>query len=165
MNKNVIIVAILVVLVGAGIYWYSRGISQKQESTTTNESGYNTTGMMGNKENGGEMGGGMMASGGNSIQLDESNKKSILAMITLEKPGFMVTHDQDNGKAGKILYASSLLSKGQNTIVAVTVDMKKGQTYYLMLHYDNGDEKFNAMDDKPVTGNNGSPVMVKITVP
>ena len=78
-------------------------------------------------------------------------KNVSVAVVQFERPGFVVIHEDINGRPGKILGASALLSKGETKDVLVvfsrmTVD---GETLYAMIHLDDGDKVFEAGEDYP----------------
>ena len=89
-------------------------------------------------------------------------------IVRLEKPGFVVIHEDADGKPGKILGESALLSAGETeNLPPITLShaTKDGETIYAMLHFDNGDGKFNAFDDKSVLDPAGNaPVMTVVVV-
>lgn len=91
-----------------------------------------------------------------------------VSVVRLEKPGFVVIHEDTAGTPGKILGVSSLLPAGETknltpmTLSRATTD---GETMYLMLHLDNGDSGFDATKDKPALDSvGGTPVMMVVTI-
>ena len=91
-----------------------------------------------------------------------------VAVVYLEKPGFVVVHEDNAGKPGQILSASALLPAGENKNtppIALPRATKDGETLYAMLHLDNGDGQFDAVKDKPAQDKvGGVPVMMIIGV-
>lgn len=91
-----------------------------------------------------------------------------VSVVRLEKPGFVVIHEDTAGTPGKILGVSSLLPAGETknltpmTLSRATTD---DETMYLMLHLDNGDSGFDATKDKPALDSvGGTPVMMVATI-
>jgi len=89
-------------------------------------------------------------------------------VVHLEKPGFVVIHEDADGTPGKILGVSALLAAGETkNLSSITLSraIKDNETIYAMLHFDNGDGKFDAANDKPVIDPVGNaPVMMIVTV-
>lgn len=104
----------------------------------------------------------------NSIYAAEQapGRDVLISVVRLEKPGFVVIHDDVAGSPGKILGASSLFKAGETKnpepikLSKTTID---GETIYAMLHLDDGDSVFNATKDKPILFNT-EPVMMIINV-
>lgn len=92
----------------------------------------------------------------------------LVSVVRLEKPGFVVIHEDAADAPGKILGASSLLSAGETeNLPPITLSrtMRDGETVYAMLHVDNGDGAFDAASDKPVPDlASGEPIMMIVTV-
>lgn len=91
-----------------------------------------------------------------------------VSVVRFEKSGFVVIHEDAAGAPGKILGASSLLPAGEMENlppIMLSRAMMDGETIYAMLHFDNGDGKFDAADDKPVLDSvGGAPMMMVVTV-
>ncbi len=108
--------------------------------------------------------------GRNAIYVAEQSPSRIVsvAVVRLEKVGFVVIHEDNAGKSGKILGASGALPAGETknltpiTISRTTVD---GETLYAMIHLDDGDGTFDATKDEPAQDSlGGEPVMMIFTV-
>lgn len=106
----------------------------------------------------------------NAIYVAEQIPGDIVSVqvVRLEKPGFVEIHEDNNGKPGKILGSSILLSAGETRNlppIRLSRTTKDGETIYAMLHSDNGDGKFEAADDKPILDPVGNtPVMMIVAV-
>lgn len=89
-----------------------------------------------------------------------------VSVIRLEKPGFVIIHDDVAGSPGKILGVSGLFKAGEIKspepikLSKTTID---GETIYAMLHFDDGDGIFDAPNDKPILFNT-EPLMMIINV-
>lgn len=84
-------------------------------------------------------------------------------MVMLAKAGYVVIHVDNGGQAGDIIGSSNLLEVGQSNDVSVTLTKaaEEGKSYWAMLHEDNGDGKFSAVDDQPVKDSQGNVIMMK----
>ena len=85
-----------------------------------------------------------------------------LGALSLPQKYWVAIHEDTQGRPAKILGAKSFAA-GTHTgvkmkLVRATVP---GQAYYAMLHADDGDGKFDAQKDMPVTKSGGAPVMVR----
>lgn len=70
----------------------------------------------------------------------------------LSKPGFVVIHVANVEDApGAIIGKSGLLQAGSGQDLEITAKIETGKTYIAMLHYDNGDKKFDATTDLAAT--------------
>ena len=91
----------------------------------------------------------------------------LVALARLEKSGFVAIHEDNAGLPGKILGASSLLLGGEAKNlppIALSRETTDGEVIYAMLHFDNGDGKFDAANDKPVLDKASSEPMMMIAI-
>lgn len=100
---------------------------------------------------------------------DQIPGDNILVQVAhLEKPGFVVIHEDNNGAPGKILGVSSLLGAGETkNLPSINLfrATKDNETIYAMIHLDNGDGKFDVTNDKPALDSiGGVPVMMIVTI-
>lgn len=107
--------------------------------------------------------------GENAIYVTEQapSKTVSVAVVRLEKPGFVVIHEDTNGAPAKILGASGLIMAGEKNFLQVALSRSTvdGETIYAMLHLDDGDRAFDAIKDKPVLDRiGGEPVMTIVTI-
>lgn len=73
--------------------------------------------------------------------------------IALSKPGFVVIHEANaQGNPGKIIGSSNWLSAGSKQDLEIKATLASGKQYFAMLHYDNGDKKFDPATDPMATG-------------
>ncbi len=107
--------------------------------------------------------------GSNAIYVDDQlpGRSVSIAMVRLEKPGFVVIHEDNAGKPGKFLGISGALPMGE-TKKAIPIGLsrmtKDGETLYAMLHLGDGDGVFDSAKDKPVLDSlSGQPVMMIFT--
>ena len=141
----------LVVVLGFAYYLVSRGRSQKatpSPSPVSNES--------------------LVPGAKNAVAVSDYTlgKTVSVASVLLQKPGYVMIHEDDRGNPGKIIGTSKLLLAGESTnvVVNLTRASKEGEELYAMLHLDDGDGKFNATTDSPVTDDQENVVMMNFTV-
>lgn len=96
-------------------------------------------------------------------------KTAVIDKATLQKNGFVVIHEEQEGVAGGIIGASSLLSTGTHENITVDLVRKslENEKLFAIVYYDNGDGVFDASGsspDKPAMGENDSAVLAKIDV-
>lgn len=91
-----------------------------------------------------------------------------VSLVHLEKPGFLVIHEDRAGYTGKIIGSSELLSAGETQnpspvmLSRITTD---GEVIYAMLHFDNGNSVFKESEDKPALDSiSGEPVMMIVMI-
>ena len=87
-----------------------------------------------------------------------------LSEVALNKPGFIIFYaDNGAGQPGRVVGQSNLLAQGTiNDVKVGSSKIEKGQTYYAMLHYDNGDQKFLIANDRPATDEQGKPIIAQV---
>ncbi|MBI1888580.1 MAG: hypothetical protein HYS15_01455 [Candidatus Spechtbacteria bacterium] len=108
--------------------------------------------------------------GANAIYVAEQapSKTLTVAVVRLEKPGFVVVHEDVAGAPGGILGASAVLPAGEThnlSAILLSRMTRDGETLYAMLHVDDGDGVFDAGKDKPVLDPvSASPMMMIVTV-
>ncbi len=105
----------------------------------------------------------------NAIYVDDQlpGRSVSIAVVRLEKPGFVVIHEDNVSKPGKILGTSGALPAGEIkniTPIVLSRMTKDGETLYAMLHLDDGDGVFDSAKDKPALDSlSGQPVMMIFT--
>jgi hypothetical protein len=98
---------------------------------------------------------------GNRIVLTDQFPGNIVYVSTVEltKGGFVAIHKDDAGKPGAIigtLYFEPGVRPGSVNLTEKTVE---GGKYYAVLYTDDGDKKFDAVKDVPLTDSTGNPIM------
>lgn len=85
-----------------------------------------------------------------------------VSLVVLAQDGFVVIHESLEGKPGKIIGSSSVLSKGTHSNIEVALDetYAEGTEMFAMLHTDNDDGGFDAAVD-PAVKENDNIVMMK----
>ena len=82
-----------------------------------------------------------------------------LSSAQFANPGWVVVQSDNTGTPGKIIgqtYFASGINPGKITLSSPMID---GGTYYAVMYSDNGDQKFSATTDKPLTDANGNVIM------
>lgn len=108
--------------------------------------------------------------GANMIYVAEQAPSRTLsvAVVRLEKPGFVVVHEDVAGAVGGILGASAVLPEGETNnleLIPLSRLTQDGETLYVMLHLDDGDGVFDAVKDKPaIDPVSALPMMMIVTV-
>lgn len=149
MNMKAFAIFIIIVAVIAGTLFFFRG--SHKESTAPRDSTSLTVGK-------------------NAIYVaDQAPSGSILvAVVRLEKSGFVVVHEDATGTPGKILGVSKALPTGETKNlgpIPLSRMTRDQETLYVMLHLDDGDGIFDVAKDKPALDSVSSePVMMIITV-
>ena len=95
-----------------------------------------------------------------------AGKTATVARVVLEKPGYVMIHEDASGKPGAIIGTSAFLPAGESSDVAVNLKRASndGEVLYAMLHTDDGDGKFNVTVDVPLTDSSGNVVVMNYTV-
>jgi len=85
---------------------------------------------------------------------------------TLSKKGYVAIHQEEAGAPGAIIGFSSLLNAVESKNFSVTLNRKSvaGESFYAMIHWDNGSGAFNPSEDTAATDKDGNIVMVKFMI-
>lgn len=147
-----ILLLLLIVLIGA--YMFISSSNNSQESTdgsptqASNENTYLETDSI-------------------SASANSEDDQVLADRVLLQEPGYIVIHLDDDGRPGAVIGNSQLLSEGEheNITIDIVSDLREGETIYVMLHFDDGDEVYEFPDgDGPITDEFGDPVMAVIEV-
>lgn len=108
--------------------------------------------------------------GKNAIYVSDQAPSQTLsvAVVRLEKPGFAAVHEDASGVPGDIVGISGILPAGETKnvpLISLSRMTQDGETLYVMLHLDDGDGVFDALNDKPFFDPIGAdPVMMIIII-
>lgn len=107
--------------------------------------------------------------GDNAIAVSDftAGDKVTVAMVVLEKPGYVVIHEDDLGKPGKVIGKSELVASEEAKNIEIKLDRKSvdGEILYAMLHTDDGDGKYEFPGaDEPIKDEEGNIVMMTFKV-
>lgn len=95
--------------------------------------------------------------GGGSITVE--NQPDDLAIVTLNAelvaPGWITIHESLAGAPATIVGTSTYIEAGvhENFVIQLTEEMAPGYRYIALLHADNGDQRFEILEDLPVETN------------
>ena len=145
MKKIVLILAVLVIIVSAGYYWFK---AYQAETKAANNS---------------------FSQEGWKIRIVDQapyndgviiENRVYATDVTLAWPGFVAVYENLNDKYGTLVGTSDFLTAGRHMYVPVDLvkNYKHGQKLYGVLHADTGDEIFNLVQDLPVKNKNGQEV-------
>ncbi len=138
-----VIVIIILIVIGIWVFGNKGASAPTDNSVATDNSGANTAGAI------------------NRIVMSDQYPGNVayLNSVQLAAPGWVVVQADNAGQPGAILgetYFTSGINPGKITLSKPMVD---GGTYYAVLYTDNGDQKFDASTDKPLTDSNGNIIM------
>jgi len=89
----------------------------------------------------------------------------MLGSFTLAQDGWVVIHEDNNGKPGNILGAARFdAGSYEGGEVDLLRNTEEGSVYYAMLHKGDGDKEFDLTKDTPVFNSQDNPVMVSFNV-
>lgn len=86
----------------------------------------------------------------NNLVINDQNPDSVAVLVaraSLDVPGYVVIHDNDNGNPGKIIGVSKLLTPDEYTNLSVIAPLKPGNVYFGMLHADDGNGLYDVKTD------------------
>ena len=100
-----------------------------------------------------------------SISAQEpTNLGAIIDSVSLREPGFIIIHENQNGAPGKIIAQSQLLTAGARQDVNIIASLTPGNTYWAMLHKDDGNGTFDAQYDLPAQNAAGQIINVSFEI-
>lgn len=133
-NRKFILIAVFAVLLGVAIVL---GLSKIQSRSGQEKAG-DSTGLV---------------VGRNAIYApDQASKERVkVGLVYLERPGFVVVHEDKSERPGAILGESPLLPRGEtkNIFIALLRPAAENETLHAMLHIDDGDGLFDPLKDAP----------------
>ena len=85
-----------------------------------------------------------------------------VGLAILAGGGYVVIHEDSEGKPGAIVGNSDILPQGESRGFEITLSRESldGETFYAMLHSDNGDGVFNPAEDAPIKDDQGNIVLM-----
>lgn len=94
-----------------------------------------------------------------SVNDQPAGERVTVASVTLERDGWVVVHEENNGFIGNALGAARLDAGTHANIFIPTLrtTLANGR-YWIVLYSDNGDRQFNLRDDFPLRDSNNNPV-------
>lgn len=144
-TQSTFILLIIVIVLGVGA-WFYYGAPGEVEAPTQGES----------------------TSGDYVDASDQAAGPAVdIAQTWLEDGGYVVVHEESNGAPGAILGASEYLAAGEqhaDVSVSLSRGSQEGETLYVMLHNDDGDEVFDPSVDMPVRADDGTIIVTPISI-
>ena len=106
------------------------------------------------------------STGATAVAVDEQKAGNTVAvtMLTLSNPGWVVIHEDRNGKPGNVLGATWYQAGIHLAKVELLRSTVVGGTYYAMIHSDDGDKQFDLKKDLPLMDASGNPIMAMFKV-
>lgn len=93
------------------------------------------------------------------VKDQKSGDEAMIDAVSIEKKGYIVVHEDNDEKVGKIVGHSDLLNAGETKSVTFTMKIHAGLSHWAMLHIDNGDGTFDEKQDLPLKDENGEFIM------
>lgn len=107
---------------------------------------------------------GLTLLGGNAIAVNDQppGMRVEVSLVSLAADGWVVVHEDLNGKPGRILGAQRF-NAGQNQTGAADLlrGIEEGRVYYAMLHADDGDRQFDHQKDLPLRDPQGNAILMR----
>lgn len=149
MNKNIVIILVIIIIIIVG-YWLWQSTTKPVKEEPTN----------------GEI---------NPLRIEENaiyapdqkpGSEVVIGLATFKDGGYVVVHEESEGKPGSIVGTTTLLDAGSHNNIDVTLSRPSvnGEGLFAMLHKDNGDGTFNAADDTPINGSDGNVIMMRFLI-
>lgn len=107
---------------------------------------------------------GIVLAGKNALDVTDqpAGQSVIMALTVLNEQGWVAIHEDVSGEPGRILGATLVFAGERNNVVVDLLRKTvKGQTYYAMLHTDDGDKAFDIAKDLPIKDSTGNVIMMK----
>jgi len=128
--KNFVIAAVAIVLLIAGLVFYRNSSTQNAQAPTSEA----PTDLV-------------------EVRNNPPGDSVVIPHVVLSEPGFVMIHESDNGRTGAIVMTGDYLPAGESkdVVVHTGIETKSGESYFAMLHADNGNGKYdNPGVDPPV---------------
>lgn len=163
-RQNLIIALIVGILIGLGAYYLwdnKETIKLKKNSAPATENAAD------NAEIRKGDGGVSFIESANSIVAPNqpAGYRIILSTVTMANDGWVVIHEDANGVPGNVLgaqrFSAGAYKDGTVELLRNTVE---GDTYYAMIHTDDGDKMFDLVKDTPVKNSHDTPIMTAFNV-
>lgn len=104
---------------------------------------------------------------GNAVAVNDQTPglQVAVAMVTLARDGWVVIHEDHDGKPGNILGAQRFnAGANQSGMVDLLRATEKEKVYYAILHNDDGDRAFDHAKDLPLTDPQGNVILMRFVV-
>ncbi len=147
-KKSLIVIVLIAAAVTTAAWFFQKNTAKQNENGTTS---------------------GLFVSANAIYVADQMPARTVaVAVVRLAQPGFVAIHQDVNGMPGKILGVSGLLLAGETKNlppIALSRETANDETFFAMLHRDDGDGTFDEAKDAPAPDSTtGEPVMMMFTV-
>lgn len=147
--KKIAIVGIVILAVVGGVRYWGTDTSVKQKQPISP----------------GDTSSLKMVVGRNAININEQRVGTwaTVSFVLVEKKGYVIVRELENGRPGDIIGISALISAGESSriVVALSKALEDSGTYAAILYEDDGNEVFDSVSDMPVTSDDGSEIMME----
>ena len=101
-----------------------------------------------------------------SVKDQQAENSIIISQALLPQPGYIVIHEDKDGKPGPVIGTSELLQDNIEQLeINLTRPANPGEVLYAMLHKDDGDGQYEFPgDDTPLKDNAGNVVVSKFAI-
>ncbi|MDP3727178.1 MAG: hypothetical protein Q8R35_00905 [bacterium] len=154
-HQKVITAAVLLIVGLAGGFWLGRGATMPDLARW--DAGTPTPAATPPAQ-------GSVLVGANGIAVsDQAPGLSVaISMVALSRDGWVVIHESEEGKPGRILGAKRFdVGTGMTGNVELLRPTAEGQVYFAMLHADDGDRQFDHAKDLPLQDPAGNIVLMR----
>ena len=106
----------------------------------------------------------LLLSGPNAIAVNDQKPglQVGVSMVVLSQDGWVVIHESEDGKPGRILGAKRFsVGTGLPGTVELLRPTEEGKVYFAMLHADDGDRQFDHAKDLPVKDPQGNAILMR----
>ena len=138
-------IVVLLIVIGAGLYVFMTG--EPNNDSAANEPDSSSS---------------MMRAEENAVVVTEQRPGNTVtaSIVYLAAPGYVVIHEDVDGKPGAIIGASALLQAGENLNIRVTLSRstEDGQKLHAMLHADTDGNGSFSTADAPIQSRLGGPL-------
>jgi len=160
MNKTVISILVIVFAVAAVyfIFWNNSADPSSSDGLESDDGAAATDGSSS----------GLVRVGGNAVYMADQRPGVTLkaTLVHLEKPGYVVIHENLDGAAGDIVGHSDIIAAGEHNNIPVTMTKEfiPGTLLFAMLHTDDGDGEWQSARDIALAGTSGNIIMMRFMI-
>lgn len=164
-RNNLIIAFFIGLIIGFGGYylWDNRPGTSPEQDTTQQEKQNGGQAMEEDDKNNGEQENGGVQMSDNSVQVPDqpAGLRVILPSLSVGQDSWVAIHEDMDGSVSPVILGASRFDAGEYTdeVANLLRNTEEGNTYYAVIHVDDGDKEFDPEKDTPVTNSQGAPVM------
>ncbi len=149
MSKNAIVILVIIIILIGGYWLWQRPFKPMMDEPTS-----------------GDVNPLRVAQGAIYAPDQKPGNEVVIGLASLKDGGYVVIHEESEGKPGSIIGSSALLDSGDHNNTGITLlrPSVNGEGLFAMLHKDNGDGIFNPADDAPISGSDGNSIMMRFLI-